>query len=449
MSRELKKDLIFAGMLFLIALLVRLPYISSPREIIFDEGVYVSQAVHTKLGQSFFDAHPPMSWYFYSLFITQEEATEWRGLDLRPGASFELFPFGRLRFVSAFLGALVAVFLFITARCLGFRRHLSLLPALFAIFDNGLVIYSRLILPDTLLLFFGTAGLMCAALGQIVEKRKNVLILSFVAGLLIGLSVTVKWTGLGYLLPAVLLFLSRRYYREALIFIVAAPIAYVLLHVCYASEFPPGQVPLPSGYYWVETSQEGDFVIPEKGDVWGYVLYAIDYGVHVRRFQEGYTETFRDFINAPPLKEDTFHLKKPYHWPFSRALFTYWTSADLKRQIVLFGNVFTWILGFLAVLYGIIKVAYVFWQRTLREHKTLFVAVIGYLFNYLPFFFIDRPMFMFHYFGALVFSFLLVPFVVEDIRGLVQPNVYRLCVGTIVFGMVIMYFIGLKTTYAL
>jgi dolichyl-phosphate-mannose-protein mannosyltransferase len=37
------------------------------------------------------------------------------------------------------------------------------------------------------------------------------------------------------------------------------------------------------------------------------------------------------------------------------------------------------------------------------------ILLAGYLFNYLPFFLIDRPMYLYHYFTALLFLVLLLP----------------------------------------
>ena len=48
--------------------------------------------------------------------------------------------------------------------------------------------------------------------------------------------------------------------------------------------------------------------------------------------------------------------------------------------------------------------------------KSELVLMIGYLANYIPFFFIDRPMYVYHYFNALIFLFLLLPFALPRIR---------------------------------
>src|SRR3989338_9930560 len=48
------------------------------------------------------------------------------------------------------------------------------------------------------------------------------------------------------------------------------------------------------------------------------------------------------------------------------------------------------------------------WKKERLSRLKTFL-VLSYLGNYLPFFFISRKMFLYHYFPALLFSYLLVP----------------------------------------
>lgn len=99
-----------------------------------------------------------------------------------------------------------------------------------------------------------------------------------------------------------------------------------------------------------------------------------------------------------------------YSWPILYRPMWYYegtVSQTIKEGISAFGNPVVWWLGipsfFISCYYGIIK----------REKKAAFL-VIGYLSCLLPWVFVKRTMYIYHYFPCVIFSVLMICFVLTQ-----------------------------------
>ena len=117
-----------------------------------------------------------------------------------------------------------------------------------------------------------------------------------------------------------------------------------------------------------------------------------------------------------------------YAWPTAQNQILFWSPRDksLKEReqidpngtyIIAQGNSVLWVLCFIAYLFNIAWIM----LGSLKQGKLIIghvelVLIVGYLANYLPFFLIHRPMYLYHYFTALLFLFLLVPYILPRIR---------------------------------
>ncbi|XP_060653028.1 protein O-mannosyltransferase 1 [Drosophila nasuta] len=127
---------------------------------------------------------------------------------------------------------------------------------------------------------------------------------------------------------------------------------------------------------------------------------------------------------------------QPYEWPLLDKGIAYWLDAKSNAQIYLLGNVLIWytasigllIYSALLVFYAIRRRRLCFdltgseWQRFLIAGDTFYV---GYLVHYLPYFFVDRTLFLHNYLPAFVFKILLLCYVVEHLDYLLR----RYCSG--------------------
>ncbi|XP_045511379.1 protein O-mannosyltransferase 1 [Colias croceus] len=124
---------------------------------------------------------------------------------------------------------------------------------------------------------------------------------------------------------------------------------------------------------------------------------------------------------------------EPHHWPVLQRSIAYWLSPDSNAQVHLIGNLVTWYAGTISVLlYGAFLVLYAI--RTRRAITDLpprasqkfydagFILFLGYWLHYLPFFFMDRTLFLHHYLPAYMFKILLLSFVIDHLYYLIQKQ---------------------------
>ncbi|XP_047515164.1 protein O-mannosyltransferase 1 [Pieris napi] len=117
---------------------------------------------------------------------------------------------------------------------------------------------------------------------------------------------------------------------------------------------------------------------------------------------------------------------EPQDWPLLQRSIAYWLSPQSNAQVHLIGNLVTWYAGTLSVLmYGGFLALYAI--RTRRNINDLpprasqkfydagYILFLGYWLHYLPFFFMDRTLFLHHYLPAYIFKILLLSFVIDHL----------------------------------
>src|SRR5262249_6926079 len=145
--------------------------------------------------EQYFDIHPPLG----KMLI----AATARALGYKPGFEFAQIGDGypgnsqtALRFLPRLAGALVPVLTYACWLALGIERRVAFLAACMILLDNAFLVQSRFVLLDSILLFFGLAGL-CLFLQA--RRRGYQLARLLAAAVLFGLSASVKWTGISFL----------------------------------------------------------------------------------------------------------------------------------------------------------------------------------------------------------------------------------------------------------
>lgn len=102
-----------------------------------------------------------------------------------------------------------------------------------------------------------------------------------------------------------------------------------------------------------------------------------------------------------------------------------------QAQIHLIGNLVTWYAGTASVvLYGALLAVYAIRQRRAcvdlppRASQKFYdagcILFLGYWLHYLPYFFMDRTLFLHHYLPAYIFKILLLSYIVEHIYQVLQ-----------------------------
>ena len=135
-------------------------------------------------------------------------------------------------------------------------------------------------------------------------------------------------------------------------------------------------------------------------------------------FLSGEKNTFEKFyeLNIEKYKANsTLAASHPYAsswftWPLLIRPVFYWTGGE--ANIYLLGNPVLWWLSTLAV-FAFIPLLYF---MKLWHDKTALLLFTGYLITFLPFAFIGRVMFLYHYLTPLIFAVMLLSYLASKFR---------------------------------
>nr|CAI5824722.1 unnamed protein product [Callosobruchus analis] len=145
--------------------------------------------------------------------------------------------------------------------------------------------------------------------------------------------------------------------------------------------------------------------------------------------------------------QNHMYSSEPLEWPLMTRGIAYWVSPNSNAQVHLLGNIVIWYSAtFGLLLYAILLVIYLLRRRrqcydiddaTWTQFKTIGeIFMTGYLLHYLPYFFVERTLFLHHYLPAFVFKTLLFCGTIEHVyfvlkkRSKVLGNLFILVIIT-------------------
>uniref|UniRef100_A0AAY4AEE3 Protein O-mannosyl-transferase 1 n=1 Tax=Denticeps clupeoides TaxID=299321 RepID=A0AAY4AEE3_9TELE len=121
--------------------------------------------------------------------------------------------------------------------------------------------------------------------------------------------------------------------------------------------------------------------------------------------------------------EDSEHKysSSPLEWITMDTNIAYWLHPSNNAQIHLIGNLVTWVLANIALAgYGLLTLIYLLRRRRkiedIPEGMCLLAGIVcagGWAVNYLPFFMMEKTLFLYHYLPALTFQILIIPILLE------------------------------------
>lgn len=129
--------------------------------------------------------------------------------------------------------------------------------------------------------------------------------------------------------------------------------------------------------------------------------------------------------------QNHMYTSSPWEWLILTRGIAYWVSTESNAQIHLLGNVLIWYSATIALgVYCALLVFYLLRQRRQcfdihseawnQFRTTGEVLLLGYVFHFLPYFFVDHTLFLHHYLPALVFQLLLNAALVEHLYYLTR-----------------------------
>lgn len=370
-----------------------------PKESSFRNSMYFDEIYHGRTAYEFIhgltsyeNTHPPMGKILIALGVVL----------------FGMNPFG-WRIVGAFLGIVMVPVVYLFARRIsGSRLPAALACVLFA-FDFMHFTQTRIATIDVyitffvLLMYYFMYQYSCLSFYD-TSLKKTWLPLG-ACGLSMGLGVASKWTGVYAGCGLAILFFSTLYRRfreyqyakknpggESLgishqhIIDSFLPCIRRTIHFCLVFF-----VVLPAAIYLLSYLPFRDY--SDRG-LLGRMLYN----------QQTMLSYHSNLESVHPYSSAWYEwpiLKRPI-WYYSRIV-TQTAEGGLREGISAFGNPAVWWAGIPAFFYML-----TLWAR--KKDRTAAFLVIGYMAQYLPWFFVTRITFIYHYFPSVVFVVLMITY---------------------------------------
>jgi dolichyl-phosphate-mannose-protein mannosyltransferase len=276
-----------------------------------------------------------------------------------------------LRMIPIFSGTLLPIIIYLILKNLNLSNKFALLGAVLLCIENTLIIQSRFLLTDIFLLLFGFISvLLYLYYINRIKYYKYYLLFSIVCA---SLAFGIKWTGLSFFFIIFILEFRRREWRNYIKFALSS---FIIFFFIYSFIFSLNFVLLPN---------------PGSGDA--YLSREFKSKNFWNKLYELNIEMYRANTR---LTNPHDYSSKWYTWPMMTRSVYYWNNDSTGAYLYLLGNPAIYFLGF-------ISVAYLIFSRRFKDFPEYLIS-LGFLINFIPFIFIGRVMFLYHYQTALIFS---------------------------------------------
>ena len=414
-ARFFERDEWLLFVLFVLAALTRLPIVFFPDSTIADEFVYSNYAMLLANGVPFFDIHPPLVRILFAWIISPFAYTpQLFAIDI--GNAFGDFPFSWLRLFVASFGIALPLLFYLIGRLSGLGRHFAFLVGFLVVTDSALTLYGATILPDTILLFLNLSAIACILIAVRLPKNFYSWSFTLIGGVLWGLALATKWTALGVLPVFVILFfgMTKTRWHKFFSFLLMGASVYILVFCYYFTLFTqPVLKERGIVTFNIDLADVQQTTLPDP----------YDFGEIVRYLPTEH-ELMLSANIAPEVVDNLAPAPRPHTWPLGQSTFLYWwDKGDPTIVIYLIANLALWPSLFFLLLFAICDIGSALLRRpreTWSANKMPITLMVGYFANYLPFFFIARPTYLYHYFTSLAFLLLLAPHVIPRITQMLD-----------------------------
>jgi dolichyl-phosphate-mannose-protein mannosyltransferase len=354
------------------SLLTHLLFFGEPRSVVFDE-VYMGNFISSySQNRSYFDIHPPLAklldyWIGVGSGVSYDNVDfSLIGNEITPDIIY-------LRILPLVAGILLPIIAYYICRRLNLSEISSFTVGIILCFENSIIVQSRYILFDSVLLLFGFSSLLLYLIYIKDDTKKSILIYS---AILASFAYTIKWTGFAYPLLIVISEIIRtrslyKVFKLGATYFVAGLIVYTSAFFIHFSYTPDEQLPF------------------------------------LKRFWDTNKLMFTSNTTLTTIHQ---YGSKWYTWPFMIRPVFYWQNLSLHKYIYLMGNPFIYLFGTASIFFTLISTS--LWDR---KNRVALFLVFGFLVNFIPFIFIGRVMFLYHYEAALVLSIMSFGFVLDKI----------------------------------
>ncbi len=416
MNKFLKLGIVLLILFFII--FSHFYHLGQPAEVVFDE-VHFGKFFSSYLKHEyFFDIHPPLGKLIFAAtgYVSKFQPT----FDFNKiGEPYPDYSFIWMRLIAAIFGILFPILIFLVLRQLKISFWIALLGMVIAGLESAFLVQSRMILMDIFLLDFGLLGFLFYLLSE--NKSKYRWFKLFLSALFLGLAVSVKWTGLGFFIAVLIYLLVNKGFRDL---IKSGIFIFIIILIVYFSLFAVH-------FYLIKQS-----IFIDAYKTTGFPLKFYTFG------KDTVNLNIQMFKANQSIKDSHPYSSKWYQWPLAYKSIFYW-SKD-QKGIYLMPNKFIWLLSLFAVFFSIIELTYFAIKKFLRKglldddsyYKLKLVLVGAYLANWLPFIFIGRVMFLYHYFIALIFAMIMLFVTIDGLKkGLPSKLFYAIVIFILGFSI--------------
>ena len=458
----------FLILLFVLSCLTHLLFFPRPAEVVFDEVYFGAYASDYISGKYYFDPHPPLGKLLIAatgrLSGITNDATSYAAI----GDKYQTDIYVWYRLLPLIAGILLPLVVYWLCRRLRLSALAAFSAGLLVILENSLLVQSRFIFLDSMLLLFGFSALASyltfrarrASASSSASKDNSSkrffwwLAASSLAG---ALAFDIKWTGLAFSLIIVLVELwdvTRSPQRIQALKRSAGVLTTMILvgFFVYLATFAVHFALLP------RSGQGNPFMSASFQKTLVDSSYHDDSTLRTPDFLDKFVETNLEMYGVNAHMNATHpYSSKWYTWPLMARPIFYWeetasstiiapakastvsnatasastypattsipaTVPAKNSYIYLIGNPFIYWLGALAIASLAIECLWLlvlgFIHRNQRMLKPVPVfLVVAFCANFLPFIFIGRVMFLYHYQAALVFTIIAIACVLDQLKG--------------------------------
>lgn len=322
----------------------------------FDEIYFARTAYDYKVGIEAYEwVHPPLG----------------KMLQAIPVLLFNNFSPFFYRLMGNIAGIIMIYVMYLFGKLLFQTRKWSIVAALLMFLDTFHFTQTRIGTVDSFLVLFIMLALYFMYRYVLIADNKKTL---FLSGLFFSLSIMVKWTGfLAGLALAIIYFSSQIQKRK--------PLKETFLYgTCFFVIIP---LILYFGIYLIYPNNQVTYTNSPKAVI---------------------TQTSKMYEYHSTLEAEHAFSSPWYSWPISYRPVWYYTknySNITKGTIIAVGNVVIWWMGILSFFIGI-------YLLIKKKDKSVFLLLTTILSLWLPYIFIGRVMFLYHFFPVLPFLMLLI-----------------------------------------
>ena len=338
---------------------------------------------------------------------------------------FGLTPFA-YRCLGNIAGILMILIIYLIAKTLFKRERYALFAAAIMALDGMHFVQTRIGTVDSFLVLFSLTSFLFFLKFLFItheQKRKNKVISLIISGTFWGMAVSVKWTALYIGIGMAIIYFIKFLYdsitskKVDIKLILWSILSFIIIPLCIyvASYIPIMNNPNDTVYFKSENGEEYIYI----HDVPSFINYQIAmYNYHSN--------------------VDTEHPYSSnwYEWPtMKRPVWFYYASFEdgSVGTIACMGNPAIWWLGIFTTIFT-------FFYSIAKKDKQGMIIIVMILATLLPYPFITRCMFIYHYFIILPFVMLTIVYVISRLSKLTEKFDYLIPILTLVFSCFFIYF---------